>query len=65
MKIKDFFNDFEVNPISSNPLHGPATQDLMKYLQERNETRRQQAIASLGTRWLVHPSNQVQRKEAA
>lgn len=64
MKIKEFFNDFEVNPISSNPLHGRITPELIDYINERNEEKRKQAIEQLGSKWLVHPSNQVQRKEA-
>ncbi len=64
MKIKDFFCDFDVNPISSNPLHGPSAMTAIEYLQERNEEKRQQAINQLGSKWLIHPDNKVQRKVA-
>ena len=64
MKVKDFFSSYEAQPISSNPLHGPVTDKMISFLTERNEERRQQAIQSLGSKWLVHPANQVQRKEA-
>lgn len=64
MKIKDFFTEFDINPISTNPLHGRITPELIDYINERNEEKRKQAIEQLGTKWLVHPSNQVQRKEA-
>ena len=65
MKVKDFFVDFEINPISSNPLHGRITPELIEYINERNEEKRKQAIEQLGSKWLVHPSNQVTRKESA
>lgn len=64
MKIKDFFSDFDINPISANPLHGPINYETMTHLKERNEAKRQQAINQLGSKWLVHPDNKVQRKEA-
>ena len=64
MKVKDFFSSYDVEPISKNPLHGPVTDKMISFLTERNEERRQQAIQSLGSKWLVHPANQVQRKEA-
>lgn len=64
MKIKDFFTEFDINPISTNPLHGRITPELIDYINERNEEKRKQAIEQLGTKWLVHPSNQVHRKEA-
>jgi len=63
MKIKDFFCDFEVNPISANPLHGPVSAETTLLLQERNQEKLQRSIQQLGTKWLVHPANQVQRKE--
>ena len=37
MKMKNFFNDFELNPISADPMHGPITQELIDYIKERNE----------------------------
>jgi len=65
MKIKNFFSDFEVNPISANPLHGVISKEVMAELRRINEEKRLQSINQLGGKWLVHPSNQVQRKEAA
>ena len=64
MRVKDFFSDFDISPISSNPLHGPVTDATLMQLQERNEAKRQQAINQLGSKWLIHPVNKVQRKEA-
>lgn len=64
MKVKDFFSSYEIDPISKNPLHGPVTDKMISFLTERNEERRQKAIQLLGSKWLVHPANQVQRKEA-
>jgi hypothetical protein len=64
MKIKDFFSDFDINPISANPLHGSVTDTMLMQLQDRNEAKRQQSINQLGSKWLVHPDNKVQRKEA-
>jgi hypothetical protein len=64
MKIKDYFSDFDISPISASPLHGPFTDATLIQLQERNEAKRQQSINQLGSKWLVHPDNKVQRKEA-
>lgn len=64
MKIKDFFSDFDINPISASPLHGTVTDATLMQLQERNEAKRQQSINQLGSKWLVHPDNKIQRKEA-
>jgi hypothetical protein len=64
MKIKDFFQDFDINPISDSLLHGPVATATLMHLQERNEEKRQQAIKQLGNKWLIHPDNKVQRKEA-
>ncbi len=63
MKVKNFFNDFELNPISADPMHGPITQELIDYIKERNEEKRQKSIEFLGDKWLLHPSNRAQRKE--
>jgi hypothetical protein len=63
MKIKEFFFDFEAEPISDNILHGPITTDLMEFIHQRNEAKRQQSIELLGERWLLHPSN-IKRREA-
>lgn len=63
MKIKDFFNSFDINPISADPMHGPITQELIECMQQRNEEKRQKSIEFLGEKWLLHPKNQ-QQKEA-
>ena len=65
MKIKDFFNDFSINPISPDPMHGPITQELIDYIRERNEQKLQASIQQLGDKWLLHPKNKEQRKETA
>ena len=64
MKVKNFFNDFELNPISDSLLHGPITPELIEFIRERNEEKRQASIELLGDKWLLHPSNKMQRKEA-
>ena len=63
MKIKNFFQTFDVNPISANPLHGPITQELIEHLQQSNEKKRQRSIDLLGNKWLLHPENKEQRKD--
>jgi hypothetical protein len=63
MKMKSFFNDFELNPISADPMHGPITQELIDYIKERNEEKRLASIEFLGNKWLLHPDNRAQRKD--
>lgn len=63
MKVKSFFSDFEVNPISDSLLHGPITPELIEFIRQRNEEKRQASIEFLGERWLLHPNNKAQRKE--
>jgi hypothetical protein len=63
MRVKEFFQTFDVNPISADPMHGPMTPELIEYIQQRNEEKRQKSIEFLGDKWLLHPSNQ-QQKEA-
>jgi hypothetical protein len=63
MKVKSFFNDFELNPISADPMHGPVTQELIDYIKERNEEKRLASIEFLGEKWLLHPNNRAQRKD--
>lgn len=63
MKIKDFFQTFDINPISANPLHGPITPELIEHLQQSNEEKRQRSIELLGSKWLLHPENKEQRKD--
>jgi hypothetical protein len=63
MKMKSFFNDFELNPISADPMHGPITPELIEYIRERNEEKRLASIEFLGNKWLLHPDNKAQRKD--
>jgi len=62
MKVKDFFQTFDVNPISADPMHGPVTDELIQYIQQRNEEKRQRSIELLGDRWLLHPKNKQQKE---
>jgi hypothetical protein len=64
MKIKDFFDTFDINPISADPMHGPITDDLIEYIQQRNEEKRKRSIELLGSRWLLHPANKQQKVAA-
>jgi hypothetical protein len=64
MKIKDFFDTFDINPISADPMHGPITDDLIEYIQQRNEEKRKRSIELLGSRWLLHPANRQQKVAA-
>jgi hypothetical protein len=63
MKTKNFFNNFELSPISADPMHGPITPELIDYIKERNEEKRQKSIEMLGNKWLLHPDNKAQRKD--
>jgi hypothetical protein len=63
MKVKDFFQTFDVDPISASPFHGPITPELIEFIQTRNEEKRQKSIEFLGDKWLLHPKNH-QQKEA-
>lgn len=64
MKVKNFFEDFDINPISADPLHGPITPELIDYMKTRNEEKLQASIERLGDKWLLHPSNKINLKEA-
>ena len=63
MRVKEFFDNFDINPISANPLHGPITPELIEFIQARNEEKRLASIKLLGSKWLLHPDNKAQRKE--
>lgn len=63
MKVKDFFQTFDINPISANPLHGPITEELIERLQNSNEEKLKASIEMLGSKWLLHPSKKEQRKD--
>lgn len=65
MKTKEFFSNFDINPISASPLHGPVTPELIEFIKTRNEEKRLASIEFLGDKWLLHPNNKAQRKEAA
>jgi hypothetical protein len=62
MKVKDLFQTFDVNPISADPMHGPITDELLQYMQQRNEEKRQKSIEFLGDKWLLHPKNYQQKE---
>jgi hypothetical protein len=62
MKVKDFFQTFDVNPISADPMHGPMTPELIERIQQRNEEKRQRSIELLGDKWLLHPKNYQQKE---
>lgn len=47
------------------PLEGPMTDEDIAALMARNEERLKQAREQLGKRWIFHPANHTQRKEAA
>jgi hypothetical protein len=63
MKIKDFFQSFDIDPISADPMHGPITQEMIERMQQRNEEKRKASIEFLGNKWLLHPDNREQRKD--
>jgi hypothetical protein len=63
MKVKSFFNEFELNPISDSMLHGPITTEMIEFIKERNEEKRLASIELLGNKWLLHPDNKAQRKD--
>jgi len=63
MRLKEHFMEFDINPISASPLHGPITQELIDFLHQRNEQKLQASIKYLGNRWSLHPDNNTQRKE--
>jgi hypothetical protein len=62
MKVKDLFQTFDINPISADPMHGPITDELLQYMQQRNEEKRQKSIEFLGDKWLLHPKNYQQKE---
>ena len=62
MKIKEFFQAFDINPISADPMHGPITDEVILRMQQRNEEKRQKSIEFLGDKWLLHPKNQQQKE---
>lgn len=64
MKLKEFFSSFDAEPISHDMMHGPITQEMIDYLQLTNEQKRRRSIDILGDKWLLHPLNNQQRKEA-
>lgn len=63
MRVKEFFNEFDINPISDSLFHGPITTELIEFIRERNEEKRLASIEMLGDKWLLHPNNKAQRKD--
>jgi hypothetical protein len=43
-------------------LRGPITYDVMEELGKRNEARVKKLIAEMGSKWIGHPDNHVNRK---
>lgn len=64
MKVKEFFNEFDISPISASPMHGPVTPELIEFIQTRNEEKRLKSIELLGDKWLLHTDNREQRKDS-
>lgn len=63
MKLKSFLiPEIDLSPISDDILHGPITPEVIQYLNERNEAKRQQSIEFLGPKWLLHPDNMKQKE---
>lgn len=62
MKVKEFFQTFDVDPISASPFHGPITPELIEFIRTRNEEKRKASIDFLGSKWLLHPDNREKRK---
>lgn len=52
-----------VNPISKNPLHGVITPKVLAAMRKRTDAQLEQALREMGTKYLCHPANQVQRKD--
>lgn len=49
------------HPARTEPLRiaGPVTDDVLRTLQARIETKRAEALQFLGDRWILHPKNKV------
>mgnify|MGYP003648712391 CR=1 FL=1 len=62
MRFKEHIMDFDINPISADPLHGPITDEMIDFMHHRNEEKLKASIEFLGTKWLLHPDNKAQRK---
>jgi hypothetical protein len=63
MRLKEHFVDFDIQPISDSLMHGPITEEMIDFILQRNDEKRQASIAYLGEKWLLHPNNKTQRKE--
>jgi hypothetical protein len=50
-----------MNMYAGSPMYVPFQLQPLTTLEERNEAKRQRAIEWLGTRWILHPENQVRR----
>jgi hypothetical protein len=64
MRVKEFFCDFEIMPISTNPTHGPVTPELLEFIQKTNDKKREESINLLGNKWLLHLDNRAKHKDA-
>lgn len=62
MRLKEHFTNFDIQPISDSLMHGPITEEMIEFILQRNDEKRQASIAYLGERWLLHPKNMAQRK---
>ena len=63
MRLKEHFTSFDIQPISDSLMHGPITEEMIEFILQRNDEKRQASIAYLGEKWLLHPNNKTQRKE--
>ena len=67
MNIRHIFLPELVNPqpISDSIYHGPVTPEMLRALDEANETKRQHSIKLLGPKWLLHPLNTVRKNNVS
>jgi hypothetical protein len=63
MRFKEHITNFDIQPISNSLMHGPITEEMIEFILQRNDEKRQASIAYLGEKWLLHPNNKTQRKE--
>lgn len=50
--------------LKQEPLEPIFTEEMLESLQQRNQKRLEDAKMKMQEKWLLHPSNQVQRKTA-
>jgi hypothetical protein len=63
MRFKEHITNFDIRPISDSLMHGPITEEMIDFILQRNDEKREASIAYLGEKWLLHPNNKKQRKE--